>query len=56
MKNVRLLFALALVVAATACSAEPTTSLPQAPRNSTYLGGGTGTPPDTTTPPDKQGS
>ena len=49
MKNVRLLFALALVVAAAACSADgPTGSMPEAPRNSVYVGGGNGTPTDST--------
>lgn len=47
MKNSRLLFALIFVGAVGACSAaEPTGPLPQAPLNSTYMGGGTSTPPD----------
>lgn len=51
MKNARLLFALLVVAGAAACSAEPTGPLPEGPRNSTYLGSGTGTPPDTTKTP-----
>ena len=49
MKNARLLFALILVGGAVACSAEPTAPLPEAPRASTYLGGGNSTSPDSTT-------
>jgi len=59
MKNVRLLFALILVGVTAACSAsEPTGPLPQSPRNSTYAGGGNGTPADSTSKssdPTKQG-
>lgn len=56
MKNARLLFALILAGAAAACSAADSTGpLPEAPRNSIYAGGGTGTPPDTTTQPVKSG-
>ena len=54
MKNARLLFALLAVAGAAACSAaEPTGPLPEAPRNSTYLGSGTGLPQDTTVTPTK---
>lgn len=49
MKNARLLFALILVGSAVACSAaEPTGPLPESQRNSVYMGGGNGTPPDST--------
>lgn len=52
MKNARLLFALVLVGAAAACSADgPTGSPSDAPRHSAYMGGGAGTPPDSTSPP-----
>jgi hypothetical protein len=50
MKNARLLLALILAGAA-ACSAEPTGTLPEPPRNSIYAGGGTGTPPDSLSQP-----
>ncbi|HEX8272289.1 MAG TPA: hypothetical protein VF615_06525 [Longimicrobiaceae bacterium] len=54
MKNARLLFVvLAVAAAAAACSVGgPTGPLPQAPRNSAYLGGGNGTPSDTVPPAD----
>jgi hypothetical protein len=53
MKNSRLLFALILVSAAACSAVEPTSPLPEAPRNSVYAGGGNGgTPPDSTAKPD----
>ncbi|HEU0077959.1 MAG TPA: hypothetical protein VFQ76_09950 [Longimicrobiaceae bacterium] len=50
MKHARPLFALILVVAAVACSDEPTGPLPGSPRSSgAYLGSGNDTKPDSTT-------
>ena len=48
MKNARLLFALILVGAAACSAAEPTGPLPDSQRN-VYMGGGNGTPTDSTT-------
>lgn len=49
MKNARLLFALILVGAAAACSTEATGPSAESPNHSTFMGGGNGTPPDSTT-------
>lgn len=56
MRNARLPFALLLAAAAACSTAHPTGPLPEAPRASTYGGGGT-TVPDTTqkTDPAKPG-
>ncbi len=51
MKNSRLLFALFLFGAAACSAAQPTGPLPESPRNSVLMGGGTGTPPDSTKAP-----